>query len=196
MFGCKELKRKKAGVSIEFLLSAVLGLAVIFLALGIFSTNVEGMTANGGINNLLHNNKTTDNQNYNRDYTNSQIVENKTQIDVGTIASPGQTLADYLAQAQKTIDDLAKLPQPLTDPMQLNNLAEALTELNFLNGTLDTNNADLAGKNSITIKQTRIGRYTNAGDKQIPWDVKIVNPQTDDEKIADLKDIKNAFKNS
>lgn len=196
MVGMKELKSRKAGISIEYLMSAVLGLGVLFLTLGMFCNNVEGMTANGGINNLFKNKKATDNQSFNRDYTNNQVTVNQTQQDVRIVSEQG--LDWYISQAQKTIDDLAKLPQPLTDPVQIKNLAEALTIATIGNSNPRIPDSDraIASENpAINIKISYNGNcYTSFNGGNINWSLTSNSfTPSDDEKIATIKDVQGKF---
>lgn len=114
--------RRNAEVTIEITLSIALSVIVLFLALGLFSSNLSTMAANSGIRRLFNNNSATKTvqQNWGNNPTASQV-------NVQIVADQGElkTLADYTNWAT-TIIDQYKDRTDLT-PSQQQDLAKAYT---------------------------------------------------------------------
>lgn len=145
--------KKKAAITIEVTLSVALSILVLFLALGLFSDNLATMAANSGLQNLFNKSQKTTYSTQTVNPTKTAINVNElSQENVQVVASQGITLAEYLEQAQKTIDKYKATPP--TDQAQMEDLARA--ELAKLIGTgsssLTSEDINLCINNKIAVK--------------------------------------------
>ena len=118
---------KRAGITVEVALAALLSVTVLILVLGLFSQNLQVMAANSNINNLFNNSNRISNSGFNRDYSKSVVNVTTSQQSVGTVGDQG--IQKYHTDAQDAINKLLAKPQPLTDPSDIANLAKYLTLL-------------------------------------------------------------------
>lgn len=130
MLNNKLIKRgKKAGVTVELLLSVLLAVVVLFLILGLFSDNLQKMFTKSNMAGLWNNNDQ------------KTAVANRafdpTQTNVQVLAEQGQT---YLKWALDTIDNYKKNPPQDEDGVL--ELAKAATIARILAGTDGLSQAD------------------------------------------------------
>ena len=170
---------KKAGITVEVALAALLSVTVLFLVLGLFSQNLQVMAANSNINNLFKNSdRMTAHNGFNRDYASSQV-------NVQIVGEQGITAIHD--QAKKAIDALAAKTTPLTD-QEIASLAKYLTIL-AMSASGDPTHAipksynDLMknnGKISVNtnIYSPKLG-YTSFSGKNVYWGSDMPNPAYD-----------------
>lgn len=165
MFGIgKKLKTKKAGITIEIALSLALMLVVLFLVLGLFSNNLQGIAKNSGIMQIFNKSKSSDKLYGSNTFSISDrqgTDPTQTQVNVQVVADQG--LDYYLTQAQNTIDQY-KDATSLT-PQQTEDLARAITAVCY-NNLSDPNSdgslsyPDLRAKYNIKVTLSGINNQT------------------------------------
>jgi len=160
---------KRAGITVEVALAALLSVTVLFLVLGLFSQNLQVMAANSNINNLFNRtDKMTAHNSFNRDYTSSQV-------NVQIVGEQGITAIHD--QAQKAIDALAAKTTPLTD-QEIASLAKYFTIL-AMSASEDPeiaipkcydkimlDNGDIHVNTNINLPETN---YTSFSGKNVFW---------------------------
>lgn len=139
MFESKSVVKRKASVSIEFVLSALLGIVVLFMVLGLFSNNLEAMTSNSGMKGLFHN--STEQANFAPSRTTYEVSTDnhtvtKAQIEVSIVGDQG--LEWFKKQALVTIQRLG--PQTTLTAGQMADLKSALTVYAVANSTTSSLN--------------------------------------------------------
>ena len=112
----KNLVGRKAEVTLEFILTAILGITILFFVMGLFNDNLKVLANAGGINNLFHRDQVTGYQKGGKDYKDSQVT-------VATIGDQG--LKWYMSDSEKTINILGARTD--LSNTELINLAKALT---------------------------------------------------------------------
>lgn len=200
-------KNKRATVSIEMVLIGALSVVVLFLILGLFSSNLKEMIVNSNMNNFLKSNsKKTANTALANDAT-------QTQINVQTVGSQGLSVAQFNQSAKSTIEMLAKLPE-LTSAQKIN-LAQALTlfaesdtnipafslQRTFLQSNPSKSYQQLADESGISLT-IEVGYYTTTvNDQEYNWenDFSYCNNstcpgETNHKRISNLLFIKNTIK--
>jgi uncharacterized protein (UPF0333 family) len=105
--------RKKGGVSVEFALMIVFGVAVLIMVLGLFSDNIAGVSGMSGINNIFKRDKLTAFDSKSPDYKVGIGDYTKSNDTTGTAGAPG-TVADYNTKAYEKLLKF-KDKDPLTD---------------------------------------------------------------------------------
>ncbi len=112
---------RKASITVEVALTAVLSLTVLFLVLGLFSQNLQAMAEGSNINNLFNKKHIATTYNsFDKNYQNSQV-------NVQIVGEQGleTKIAAYHDSAQKAIETLATKPSLTTQDKV--NLAKYLT---------------------------------------------------------------------
>lgn len=142
--------KKKAAITIEVTLSVALSILVLFLALGLFSDNLATMAANSGLQNLFNKSQKTTYSTQTVNPTKTSINVNETsQENVQVVASQGITLAEYLEQAQKTIDKYKATPP--TDQAQMEDLARAELAKFIGTGSISSDDINTCKNNKIAV---------------------------------------------
>lgn len=203
MVSCRRIVvGRKANVSMEFVLSTMLGVMVLILVLGLFNQNLATMANSGGINNIYNRDKITEYKGANKDYSGSGVNAPNTsalgssEVFVPTLGSQG--LEWYISEALKTIDKIAALPQPLTSRNDQLDFAEALTILNAAKPeALNDSIISLKNQNAIktTIKRGLEIQITTPNDNfnfSVPNTIDYSQPNN--EKITNIKTIQDQFK--
>lgn len=122
---------KKAGITIEVMLSASLAIVVLFLILGLFGNNLKTMMTGSGFKRVFTNNTTSADQSFD-EYTNSkEIVSSQGNYRIVGEQGVEKTVADWEIEAQGEVDKL-KDKTSLTDAERMN-LAKWLTILGMAN---------------------------------------------------------------
>ena len=197
-----KLGKKQGGITMEVVFSIVLGLAVLFLVLGLFSDNLKGMITQSNMSNMFNKNgEKTAFELQKTDPTGNQVTVAETQI------AGEHGLSWYNDTAKSKIEELSKI-SPLTDAQKID-LAKWLT----IYGNSGTTNAtaeslsmgrtsdgksysQLAYENGIYVKWSS---YTTiVGDKLYNWRNDITNSGSDASatepiKIANIQKIENSF---
>lgn len=198
--------KKKAAITIEVTLSVALSILVLFLALGLFSDNLATMAANSGIQNLFNRSNQTAKTYYShqkQDPTKTAVNMNTSQVLVQIAGSQGgtndtkPTLAQYLKQAQDTIDKYNKTPP--ADQSQREDLARAELAKFIANGGISTDDVNTCKGSKIVVLQVSANNYIASTDYGTP-NVKTLtvsaSSNTDQlSKIGNAFDTSNTFKN-
>lgn len=169
VFESKNFVKRKASVSIEFVLSALLGIVVLFMVLGLFSNNLEAMTSNSGIKGIFHN--STEQANFapsrtTYDVSTDNHTVTKAQIEVSIVGDQG--LQWFKNQALTTIQRLEAQPN-LTEGQEAD-LAKALTILAITNNGYPPPPAEcsVAGvPNQITVNINSYANNTTIKEAQL-----------------------------
>lgn len=114
------LKKRKAEVALEEIMTVVLGVALLFLILNMFSDNLSKMLQNNSLyKNIKGENKQTDFETFNENPT-------KTQLNVQIVADQA-SLAKLHAMARWQVDKLGRIDKSQMNDRQLTDLAKYLT---------------------------------------------------------------------
>lgn len=155
--------KRKAALTIEISLSIIMCLAVLFLILSLFGSNLQAIAVNGGLQNFFKRNNDTAKTYYDKKYEANNPAQ--TQVNVQIVADQG--LNYYISSALATIEKY-KTTAPKTQA-QLEDLARAAAIAKVTGNLNSSNDGSLLSSQNIYFVQTNKTQYVYAGNKKLSY---------------------------